>query len=180
LAVWLGSLPTAHRGAAPRLMVLIDANSAAVFSKKGIGRGAATEQVFRAFLQNDHTLSSCWLPREASGQIHESVHHSVMKERTHLQAQWKKAGALDMSLKDWVVCSAAGTRAKGVAVNRFGTPEFHKLDAPVWANGSDDTSAVWAEDAFMPGPQFPSDHAIVVAEIAFAELSSTRPVPAHV
>jgi hypothetical protein len=41
-----------------------------------------------------------------------AVHHSVMKERTHLQTQWKKSGALDMSLKDWVVLSADDTTAK--------------------------------------------------------------------
>jgi hypothetical protein len=35
-----------------------------------------------------------------------------MKERTHLQTQWKKSGALDMSLKDWVVLSADDTTAK--------------------------------------------------------------------
>ena len=169
LALWLGTLPNAK--ATPRLMVMMDANSAAAFPKKGIVKGAATQQVFRAFLQNDRALSSCWLPRENAGQDRESVHHSVMKERTHLQTQWKKAGALDMSLKDWIVCSAEGSRAKGVAINRFGTPEFTKLEAPVWANGSDDTAAVWAEDAFMPGPQFPSDHAMVVAEIAFTERS---------
>jgi hypothetical protein len=41
-----------------------------------------------------------------------AVLHSVMKERTHLQTQWKKSGALDMSLKDWVVLSADDTTAK--------------------------------------------------------------------
>ena len=115
LALWLGTLPTA-KGATPRLVVMMDANSAAAFKKKKLVKGAATQQVFRAFLQNDRALSSCWLPRENKGQDSESVHHSVMKERTHLQTQWKKAGALDMSLKDWVVCSA-GAKILNFALN---------------------------------------------------------------
>ena len=79
--------------------------------------------------------------------------------------QWKKAGALDMSLKDWVILSADATRARGVAINRFGTPEFTSLESPVWADGQHDTSSVWADDAFMPGPQFPSDHVRLAAHI---------------
>jgi hypothetical protein len=71
---------------------------------------------------------------------------------------------LDMSLKDWVILSADATRARGVAVNRFGTPEFTALESPVWADGQHDTSAVWADEAFMPGPQFPSDHVSQAAQ----------------
>ena len=37
--------------------------------------------------------------------------------------------------------------------------------------------AVWAEDAFMPGPSFASDHAMVVAEVAFAERTRSRAAP---
>jgi hypothetical protein len=136
--------------------------------------------------------------------------------------RWKKSAALDMSLKDWVVLSAEGTQAKGVAINRFGapgkpaicftaaailsqqsacahaanlplngiaandtdcvwptkrnglkrhrrpprTPEFEALPAPLWANGIDDTSSVWAEDAFMPGEYL---------KIASPRLASHRP-----
>ena len=69
-----------------------------------------------------------------------------------------------MSLKDWVIFSAEETRARAVAVNRFGLPEFNALESPVWADGMHDTSTVWADEAFMPGPQFPSDHVRLAAQ----------------
>ena len=186
LALWLGSQPGAM--AIPRLMMMMDSNSAASFPKKGVMRGAATQHVFSTFVHNDSELSSCWLQREAARPLQPSsepghtlssaptvaIHHSVMKERTYIQPQWKKSGVLDMSLKDWVVLSADGTRSEGVAINRFGTPEFEVLSAPLWANGIDDTSAVWAADSFMPGPQFPSDHAMVVAHVSFTERIPSR------
>lgn len=182
LTLWLGSRPGAM--ATPRLLMMMDANSAASFPTKGVMSGAATQHVFSTFVHNDSELSSCWLQRAAAARPRQpsnalartlsatptvAIDHSVMKERTYIQTQWKKSGVLDMSLKDWVVLSADGTRSEGVAINRFGTPEFEVLSKPLWANGRDDTSAVWSADSFMPGPQFPSDHAMVIANVSFTE-----------
>jgi hypothetical protein len=85
LALWLGTLPEVK--AVPRTMLMMDANSAAAFPRKGVIKGAASQQVFRSFLRNDPTLSSCWFPREQGDSATEGVHHTVMKERTHLQTQ---------------------------------------------------------------------------------------------
>lgn len=134
LALWVGRQPGV--AATPRLMVLMDANSAAVFPKQKVMQGAATQQAFSLFLRNEHELTSCWLQdgkqrlrsivqrlrsepskelaRTLSGTPLPSlvVGHTVMKERTHLQTQWKKSGALDMSLKDWIVLSSEDTASK--------------------------------------------------------------------
>ena len=128
LALWLGQGMTRPA----RLVLMMDANSAAAFPRKNMDRGAATQEIFRGFLQNDATLSSCWHDEDQ-----EEVHHSVMKERTHLQTQWKKAGLLDMALKDWIVHSADSARSNSVAINCFGTPEFAPLPAALWS--TDDT-----------------------------------------
>eukprot|EP01043_Picozoa_sp_COSAG02_P009498 COSAG02_NODE_323_length_24725_cov_57.558272_3_plen_746_part_00 len=85
LALWLGTLPEVK--AVPRTMLMMDANSAAAFPRKGVIKGAASQQVFRSFLRNDPTLSSCWFPREQGDSATGGVHHTVMKERTHLQTQ---------------------------------------------------------------------------------------------
>eukprot|EP01045_Picozoa_sp_COSAG04_P009536 COSAG04_NODE_555_length_12662_cov_35.924461_5_plen_538_part_00 len=127
LALWLGQ----GMARPARLVMMMDANSAAAFPRKNVDRGAATQEIFRAFLQNDATLSSCW---------HDQVHHSVMKERTHLQTQWKKAGLLDMALKDWIVHSTASARSRSVAINRFGSPEFAPLPAALWSSDNTDVS----------------------------------------
>ena len=100
----------------------------------------------------------CWCARACV--------RACARARAFVLVQWKKAGALDMSVKDWVVLSAEGTHATGVAINRFGSPEFAPLPSPVWADGLHDTSAVWADEAFMPGPQFPSDHVRYTARLA--------------
>ena len=85
LALWLGSLPEVRP--VPRMLLMMDANSAAAFPRKGIKHGAASQQVFRSFLHSDPALSSCWFPRERGESTAQQVHHTVMKERTHLQTQ---------------------------------------------------------------------------------------------
>eukprot|EP01052_Picozoa_sp_SAG31_P023558 SAG31_NODE_1949_length_6833_cov_4.354024_8_plen_119_part_00 len=62
-------------------------------------------------------MTSCWesrlgssaasddkivLPRTTSV-YNSKMPHSVLKERSFLQAQWKKADHLDLSMKDWVI-----------------------------------------------------------------------------
>ena len=64
LALWLGMLPGAR--STPRMMVMMDANSAATFPKKGVNKGAACQQVFSCFLQSDAELTSCWLENMSS------------------------------------------------------------------------------------------------------------------
>jgi hypothetical protein len=85
LALWLGTLSEVK--SVPRMMLMMDANSAAAFPRKGVVNGAASQQVFRSFLRNDPALSSSWFPREHGDSATENVHHTVMKERTHLQTQ---------------------------------------------------------------------------------------------
>lgn len=74
-----------------------------------------------------------------------------------------------MSLKDWVVHSAEATRSRGVAINRFGSPEFDPLTSPLWSDGMHDTSTVWVDEAFMPDACFPSDHVSLAAQNSFSK-----------
>lgn len=83
LALWLSTLPEVN--SVPRIMVMMDANSATTFPRKGVDKGAASQAVFRKFLQNDSTLSASWFARDGGDSA--AVQHTVMKERTHLQTQ---------------------------------------------------------------------------------------------
>ena len=51
-------------------------------------------------------LRSCWSASLNEHSSSDVMHmHSVWKERSYLQTQWKKADFLDMAMKDWVICS---------------------------------------------------------------------------
>jgi hypothetical protein len=45
-----------------------------------------------------------------------------------MQCQWRKAGVLDMSIKDFIISSAEGVRMRAVPINLFG--EATKV--PLW------------------------------------------------
>ena len=78
---------------------------------------------------------------------------TVAKRRSKLQTQVKKAGVLDVSLKDFVVAwraDEAGTKMDPLVM---GVEQFPSL-------ASGDTI-----EMLMPTAQWPFDHALLVAEV---------------
>ena len=102
------------------LLLSMDANTALSFPRAEILAGAANQILFDAHLRAQHeaqaALTSCWdtLLQPTRGPLARAVRllwptsvynsrmpHSVLKERSFLQTQWKKADHLDLSMKDW-------------------------------------------------------------------------------
>eukprot|EP01049_Picozoa_sp_SAG25_P010346 SAG25_NODE_1123_length_3886_cov_1.894904_3_plen_522_part_00 len=164
LAQWHeGNGDIGEAGSRVRLVMAMDANSAANFERKNLEKGAATQSMFTQHITNDPFLTSCWLEGSAT-----APDHTVRKERTYLQCQWKKTGLLDMSVKDYVLCSAADVKIRAMAINRF-NEDYTPLLEPQWETADN----VFSADDFMPSPAFPSDHALVVAEVHFLSTDSS-------
>ena len=155
---WLESRDVIVRnGSRVRLLLALDANSAAKFERKNVEKGAANQALFTKHLADDPCLQTCWHHSNAAPD------HTVRKERTYLQCQWKKTGNLDMSVKDYIISSAQDVTMRALAINRFGNLQFSPLAEPQW----DPNDYVFSADDFMPSPLFPSDHALVLAEIHY-------------
>eukprot|EP01047_Picozoa_sp_COSAG01_P047369 COSAG01_NODE_4518_length_4960_cov_3.061716_4_plen_102_part_00 len=69
-----------------------------------------------------------------------------------------------------MLCSAADASIRAVAINRF-NGDHTPLPEPQWH--MDDN--VFLADDFMPSPAFPSDHALVVAEVCFSGGNASKP-----
>merc|ERR1711865_915964 len=88
--------------------------------------------------------------------------HTVSKTRTYMQCQLKKAGKQDVSAKDFVLIAGGlaseNKKFEGRRVNKFDWLSKSRQGLPP-------ESETWSDDAEMPAPGFPSDHAMVIAEV---------------
>jgi hypothetical protein len=64
-------------------------------ARRYLDKGGATQSMFMRHIAADPFLASCW----EEGRASTAPRHTVRKERTYLQCQWKKAGHLDTALK---------------------------------------------------------------------------------
>ena len=105
----------------------------------------------------------------------------------------KKADFLDMSMKDWVICSYAGMALEAVTVNRLPTTapstvlrgalgaviartpsQTDLASGELERTRSQFKAKFWDGDAAMPSPSFPSDHAMVVAKVTLKQAANAQ------
>lgn len=103
---------------------------------------------------------------------------TVNKQRTFIQTQLHKARVRDQSTKDWIFLGvndadiASRCKCEGMAINRL--PPL--IDASENANSPRlwrQSRAMWDTNAYMPNPNFPSDHALVVCHFAWPRSLAT-------
>jgi len=142
-----------------RLLLGLDANSAAKFDEKQRSNGACTQHDFVNFL-SQRCFQHCFNHLDPETVSDPARFTTVRKCRSHLQCQLQKAGKPDFSAKDFVL--GTGVRFhSGVRLNTFAWTGGAGAEPPDFLPEERDT---WVGHADMPSPQFGSDHAMIIAE----------------